>query len=505
MKPQRLPALDTLRGALLILMMMEHARQILTGVVFLETRGAPAVTPDAAGIVRMISHIAAPGFFLLMGMGMALKFRATNRLAPFFKRGLLLIALQFTLENLGWAIPLFNTDTAPTLYFGVLFTLGMSMMIATAFMRLSNTIMALLAIVMIVSPIFTNDIKTMWAGVLLNGIYSGSVTAFFPVLPWVSMTLLGVGLERELKHGGSNFFIGLFLLLLYLTQKTPLFYKYPPSFFYLLLVFSMFVAMLQLLTRFPKLNALPLQWLGRHSLVVYLAHIYAFGLLAIFFAPMSVWASLAVGAGVCVAMAGCCAWVEKKRADTFGVLAPGYDAFMRLANLYKVEALQKLLPAHTSRALLDVAGGTGYVASQLAPKFKRVVVFDCSAKMLGKARRRGLETVQGSALEMPFANAEFDVVLCTDALHHIENTERALAEMTRVTQPGGAVVIQEFHIRNFTSRCLACFERLFIERPRYITPDALRDVMQRHGLRVTLHPISRMEYVCVGIKSGDPS
>ena len=192
-----------------------------------------------------------------------------------------------------------------------------------------------------------------------------------------------------------------------------------------------------------------------------------------------------------------------KTRDVFGFCAPGYDAFMRLFGFYHVDTLKRLLPlADTAEphALLDVAGGTGYLASRFTTGFGRIVVLDQSEGMLAVARRRGLETVRASALAMPFSDGTFDTVMCTDALHHIKDIEGAIAEMARVVKPGGTILIQEFDIRSAAGWCLARFEHLFLDRSRFITPDELRDVMTRHGLLATLHPLSRLEYVCIGVK-----
>ena len=102
----RVIALDTLRGLLIVLMIAEHARQILGGGVRMETPGTPipAVSADAASLIRLLSHLCAPGFFLLLGIGMALHLEQhADTLAEarrrFLKRGALLILLQVTLDD----------------------------------------------------------------------------------------------------------------------------------------------------------------------------------------------------------------------------------------------------------------------------------------------------------------------------------------------------------------------------------------------------------------------
>ena len=151
---QRMPSLDTLRGLLIVTVVLEHARQILTGVGIDGTWGMPEMECDLAGLIRVVSHIAAPGFFLLMGMGVELKSRKGAGFSHFLRRGLLLVLLQFVVENIGWALSMPGGLFAQsfTLYFGVLFALGVGMVICAAVKRLPSVLLAGLAMAMIASP-----------------------------------------------------------------------------------------------------------------------------------------------------------------------------------------------------------------------------------------------------------------------------------------------------------------------------------------------------------------
>ena len=64
--------------------------------------------------------------------------------------------------------------------------------------------------------------------------------------------------------------------------------------------------------------------------------------------------------------------------------------------------------------------------------------------MLAKARERGLDVREGSVTSLPFDDASFDVTCSFKVLAHVPEIGRALAEMTRVTRPGG-VVLAEFY------------------------------------------------------------
>lgn len=51
------------------------------------------------------------------------------------------------------------------------------------------------------------------------------------------------------------------------------------------------------------------------------------------------------------------------------------------------------------------------------------------------------ETAEGSLVDLPFSDAEFDFVFCTEVLEHVVNDARAFQEIGRVLRPGGLVLI----------------------------------------------------------------
>jgi demethylmenaquinone methyltransferase / 2-methoxy-6-polyprenyl-1,4-benzoquinol methylase len=116
-----------------------------------------------------------------------------------------------------------------------------------------------------------------------------------------------------------------------------------------------------------------------------------------------------------------------------------------------------------SRAL-DVATGTGDLAIELAARGASVVGLDFSERMLELARAKapGLEFVQGNALELAYADASFDAVTVGFGARNFSDLDRGLAEMARVTRPGGRVVILE--ITSPQRPPLSWFFRLWFDR-----------------------------------------
>jgi ubiquinone/menaquinone biosynthesis C-methylase UbiE len=93
--------------------------------------------------------------------------------------------------------------------------------------------------------------------------------------------------------------------------------------------------------------------------------------------------------------------------------------------------------------VLDIACGTGIVANRVNPVSKaecRIVGIDINEGMLNMARRNaGIEWHLGSATELPFNDASFDVVLCQQGLQYFPDRPAAMREMARVLSPGGRV------------------------------------------------------------------
>ncbi len=104
------------------------------------------------------------------------------------------------------------------------------------------------------------------------------------------------------------------------------------------------------------------------------------------------------------------------------------------------------LPLHPGEHVLDVACGTGIVARLAAHDVSpggRVTGLDLNPGMLAVARSLPQATDvridwrEGTAVTSPFANGEFNVVLCQQGLQFFPDGVAALREMHRVLVPGG--------------------------------------------------------------------
>jgi SAM-dependent methyltransferase len=91
--------------------------------------------------------------------------------------------------------------------------------------------------------------------------------------------------------------------------------------------------------------------------------------------------------------------------------------------------------------ILDAGCGSGRFMVDLA-KRGEVTGVELSDTSVALARQRGIgEVVAGSVLEMPFADASFDLAVSLDVVEHLEDDVAALRELRRVVAPGGALLV----------------------------------------------------------------
>jgi demethylmenaquinone methyltransferase/2-methoxy-6-polyprenyl-1,4-benzoquinol methylase len=150
--------------------------------------------------------------------------------------------------------------------------------------------------------------------------------------------------------------------------------------------------------------------------------------------------------------------VSRATADGSGTMfdriAPRYDLLNRIISLGQDGRWRRRLIAALDlpddARVLDVATGTGDVAVALAARHQ-VVGLDPSAQMLAvadaKVALRGLSErvtlVCGRAEALPFEDGSFDASCIAFGIRNVPDRPRGLAEMARVTKPGGRVVVLE--------------------------------------------------------------
>jgi len=189
------------------------------------------------------------------------------------------------------------------------------------------------------------------------------------------------------------------------------------------------------------------------------------------------------------------AQLDKKPADVsamFDKVADRYDLLNDALSLGMDRRWRKVVAATVGAApgqlVLDLAAGTGTSSRAFTTAGARCVACDFSLGMLrvgarsrgqthrgvlrglprGTAPARadasaaaGLRFVAGDALDLPFADGTFDAVTISFGLRNVADSGHALAELLRVTRPGGKLVVCEFsHLQN--PRLNALYEQYLI-------------------------------------------
>jgi uncharacterized membrane protein len=324
---QRFLGIDALRGLIMMFMALDHARNFLCvskgGYEIWVGRFTQYQGDLLAFMTRFVTHLAAPGFFFLMGSGMIF-FYASRKTKGwtrfqitlyFAKRGALLIGLQFLMENPAWAI---GFGEMP-LYFGVLFALGCSMLLGILLLELPPFILGLFGFFLVaMTEILLPETKgyvlyplhlRIW---LLPGFTPGAgMFVLYPVMPWLGVTSLGMAFGKHLKSRGKKnpyFYLnlGLFLIVLFFAVRVNGGFgnirlagedgiinflnvvKYPPSISLLLITLGinfMALSLFDLLEKKAGLLLTPLVIFGRAPLFFYLIHLFLYAFMGKMISP----------------------------------------------------------------------------------------------------------------------------------------------------------------------------------------------------------------------------
>jgi SAM-dependent methyltransferase len=146
---------------------------------------------------------------------------------------------------------------------------------------------------------------------------------------------------------------------------------------------------------------------------------------------------------------------HSEHSSHFDEIAAVYDSSLppHVVEHYVGKRAAFVLGLRSGGSVLDVGCGTGALARRLTGLGYEVTGIDPSDGMLAVMRERspGVRAVRGSGAELPFDPDSFDVVLSVATFHHIADpaaVRATLAEMTRVSRPGGRILIWDHNPRN---------------------------------------------------------
>lgn len=334
---KRLAALDIQRGLIMVLMALDHVvafvyryhpSEVWAGAWTRYTAWQPFVT-------RLVTHLCAPGFFLLLGCSVALLLQArteqgwteSDSRRFLCKRGLLLLLLNQVIENRAWTLGFRYSEVPPPaipdgpwpgtagpmlLVFSVLSGLGMALILSSLLVSLRTRSLAILAtLILLASSVLTpgpdhlRDSYGLALRLLFLPGHSGTGFVLYPLLPWSGVALWGVVLGR-LLHADAQAVLrrlpayGLAMVTASLILRAVggpgnlrlprdgsvieffNLIKYPPSLVFLLLFVGMNLLLISVWNRFadklPRVRQI-LSTFGQVPLFYYLLHLFLFSAL----------------------------------------------------------------------------------------------------------------------------------------------------------------------------------------------------------------------------------
>jgi demethylmenaquinone methyltransferase/2-methoxy-6-polyprenyl-1,4-benzoquinol methylase len=132
----------------------------------------------------------------------------------------------------------------------------------------------------------------------------------------------------------------------------------------------------------------------------------------------------------------------------FDRIAPRYDLMNRVMTAGLDRRWRRLAVREAvwpGDRVLDACCGTGDLAVEAERRGGRVVGLDFSERMLERARSKSgtIEWVRGDALDLPFEDGVFDAVTVGFGVRNLDDLDRGLRELARVTRPGGRIAVLE--------------------------------------------------------------
>lgn len=175
-------------------------------------------------------------------------------------------------------------------------------------------------------------------------------------------------------------------------------------------------------------------------------------------------------------------------------------------------ALRLLVDVSETRpddTVLDVACGPGLVACAFARVARQVTGIDLTPAMIERAqalaaeqRLANLTFLVGDVLPLPFADAVFSIVVSRFAFHHFLDPAAVLAEMRRVCQPGGRVVVADLTASPDPVKAAAFHRMEMLRDPshaRALTLAELRALFSEAGLATPAETFWRMDIDVEGL------
>jgi ubiquinone/menaquinone biosynthesis C-methylase UbiE len=170
--------------------------------------------------------------------------------------------------------------------------------------------------------------------------------------------------------------------------------------------------------------------------------------------------------------------------EEFTRQAAVYAANSSIADPGRIARLVRAVNPMPEHRALEVATGPGYVALAIAAIAREVIGIDLTEAPLAIAEQRrqdlrlgNVRFQPGDADHLPFADGEFDIVVCRFAFHHFEHASQVLREMTRLCAPRGIVAVEDLVVSDHPVR--AAYQNHFeqVRDPSHVAALSLRALL----------------------------
>lgn len=157
--------------------------------------------------------------------------------------------------------------------------------------------------------------------------------------------------------------------------------------------------------------------------------------------------------------------------------------------------------------VLDVACGTGTLLLELQKRFPQASLqgVDISPEMITRAKKKSSSNLLftiGNAAQLNFPDETFDLVICSESLHHFDEPEQSMREFWRVLKRGGRVLIVDPAVDTFMQKFIFRWAGRFFETAHHVyTRTELASLCRGAGFTIEYENVFRLNNFIVGIKA----
>jgi SAM-dependent methyltransferase len=173
---------------------------------------------------------------------------------------------------------------------------------------------------------------------------------------------------------------------------------------------------------------------------------------------------------------------------SFDVAADAYTRFMGVYSEPLAARFVGLLDLRSGQRALDVGCGPGVLTVELEARLgaAHVVAIDPSTPFVAAARDRlpNVEVREGSAEDLPFPDDGFDLAVAQLVVHFMSDPVAGLAEMARVTRPGGLVAANVWDHAGIGGPLTTFWRAVHDVDPQAIDESALPGTREGHLVRL---------------------